>query len=270
MGERYLDVVALQVDDGVEGVVGHAVFQQVLQTVTAEDAATVIHDGQSDVQVGVVAQHVLHDVVVEAVALEELVVAVGLEVDVGAVLVLRVFRDVADELAAFEGGLAHLAVAERLHLEMGAQRINGLDANAVQADGLLEGLRVVLTAGIEDADGLDELALRNAAAIVADGDAQVVLDGDLDAVARIHLELVDGVVNDFLQQHVDAVFGQRTVAQSADIHSWAQTNMLCTCQGFDVVVVIDEGVGCWVLGVSYLFFHIHNSVDCNVERSLAS
>ena len=32
MGEGYFDVLALQVDDGIEGIVGHAVAQQVFQT----------------------------------------------------------------------------------------------------------------------------------------------------------------------------------------------------------------------------------------------
>ena len=94
MGEGYLNILALQVDNGIEGVIGHAVFQQVLQSVAREDAATVVHDGKSCVQVGVVAQHVFHDVVLEPIVLEELGIIVGLEIDIGTILVLRVFRHV--------------------------------------------------------------------------------------------------------------------------------------------------------------------------------
>ena len=70
MGKGYLDVVTLQMDNGVEGVIGHAVFQQVLQAVARQDAPTIIHNSQPCIQVGVVTQHVLHDVVVEGVVLE--------------------------------------------------------------------------------------------------------------------------------------------------------------------------------------------------------
>ena len=197
-----------------------------------------LHDGEARIQIGVVAEHVLHDVVVEAVALEELVVAVGLEVDIGTVLVLRVLGDVVDEFAELESGLAHLAVAEGVHLEVAAQRVDGLDTHTVQTDRLLEGLRVVLATGVQHADGFNHLTLRNAAAIVADRDAQVGLDGDFNAVAGLHLELVNAVVDDFLQQHVDAVLREGTVAQSANIHTRAQSDMLCARQGFNVVVVV--------------------------------
>ena len=229
MGEGYLDVVALQMDNGVQGIVRHAVLQQVFQPVTRQDATTVIHDGQAGIQVGVVAQHVLDDVVLELVVLEQLGVGIGLEEDERAVLVLRILGGVADEFSAFEGGTAHLAVAIAGHLEVRAQRIDGLDTDTVQTNTFLEGLRVVLTTRVEHRHGLNHLALRNATAIVADSDAQVVLDVNLDAVAGMHLELVDGVVDDFLQQHINAVFGQRTVTQTTNVHTWSQANVLGTC-----------------------------------------
>ena len=94
MGEGYLDIVAFEVDNGIEGVIGHAVFQQVLQSVTRENAPPVVHDGKSGIQIGVVAQHVLHNVVMKPIVLEELGIVVGLEVDIGTAFVVRLFRHV--------------------------------------------------------------------------------------------------------------------------------------------------------------------------------
>ena len=86
VGESHLDVLALHVDDVVETVIGHVVGKKILQTVAAQDATTIVHDGKARIEIGVVAKHRLHDVIVEAVVLEESVV--GLEKDVGSVLIL--------------------------------------------------------------------------------------------------------------------------------------------------------------------------------------
>ena len=47
VGQRDFDVLALQVDDGVERVVGHSVFQQVFQAVARQDSPTVVHYRQT-------------------------------------------------------------------------------------------------------------------------------------------------------------------------------------------------------------------------------
>ena len=121
---------------------------------------------------------------------------------------------------------------------MTAQGVDGLHTDTVQTHGLLERLGVVLTTGIQHRYRLDHLALRDATAIVADGDTQVIVDGHLDTVACLHLELVDGVVDDLFQQHVDTIFGQRAVAQTTDIHTWTGTHMLHITQMTDVLVII--------------------------------
>ena len=108
--EGNLNVLALQVDYRIERVVGQAVFQEVFKSVSRENAPTVVHDGQAGVQVGVVAQHRLHDVVVEAVVLKHRVV--GLEIDVCARLVVGLLGDVGFQLATFERGPSDHAVAE--------------------------------------------------------------------------------------------------------------------------------------------------------------
>ena len=201
----------------------------------------------------VVAEHGLHDVGVEGVAGEER--RIRLEEDVCAVLVLRLLGGVARELPSLERGAAHVAVAVGAHLEARAEGVDGLHAHAVEADALLERLRVVLAAGVEHAHGLDELALGYAAAVVAHADAEVLVDVHLDAVAGVHLELVDGVVYHFLQEHVYAVFGQRAVAQPPDVHPGAGAHVLHVRQVAYVVVGVFYGL----LALRYVFFFGHAS-----------
>ena len=203
---------------------------------TTENAPSVIHDGETSVQVSIVAEHVFYDIIVETVLLEQRIVR--FEIYVGTCFVLRIFCDVRLQDASLESCLTHLSVTIAGHLEMRTQRIHRLYTHTIQTYGLLESLRVVLTTSVQHADGFDELALRDASSIVTNGDAQVFVDGDFQSVACLHLKLVDGVINDFFQQNVDTVFGQRAVAQTSDIHSWTSADVLHIRQVPDVVVVI--------------------------------
>ena len=236
MCEGNLDILAHDVDDGVEFRHGHVVLQQVLQSVAALDAPSVVHDGEPRVQIGVVAKHRLHKLLVELVVLEQRVV--GTEVDVGSVLVLRVAGLVADELAFLEDEGSHFSLAVALHLEAGTEGVDGLHAHAVESYALLEGLGVVFSARVEHAHGLHELSLRDSAAVVAHAHGLVVFNVYLNPVAGVHLELIDTVVDDLLEQHVDSVFGQRAVAESADIHARSGAHVLHVGEVADVVVGI--------------------------------
>ena len=97
MGEGNLYVLALEVDDGVQRVCRHGVDKQVLKAVAALDAPAVIHYGKPAVKVSVVAEHGLHELIVERIVLEERIVR--LKEYVRAVLVMRRLRLVALELA---------------------------------------------------------------------------------------------------------------------------------------------------------------------------
>ena len=204
MGEGNLDIIALQMDDGIEGIAGHTVFQQILQTMTRENATTIIHDDQSRIQIGIVAQHVFHNLIVELIVVEHR--CVGLEIDIGAVLILCRFCDIAGQFATLESRLAHLTITITMHLEMRTQRIHSLHTHTIQSDRLLESLRIKLSAGVQDTDGIDELTLRDASTIVAHRNAMIILNVHLNTVACLHLELVDRVVEHLFQQHIDAVF----------------------------------------------------------------
>ena len=243
MGEGYLDVVALHVDYGVETGGGHIVGEEVLQTIATGNATTIIHDGESLIEIGVVAEHRLYDVVVELVVLEQGVAVVGFEENECAVLIGGGSGGVASELALLEHEMAHLAVAIGLHLEVATEEIDCLDADTIESYGLLEGFGVVLTTGVELADSLNELALRDASTIVADRDTEIVLNIYLDALASVHTKLINGVVDDFLEQDIDTVFGQRTVAQSADIHTRTGADVLHVGEVANILVTIFYG--CW-------------------------
>ena len=82
------------------------------------DSLSVVHDGQSGVQVGVVAQQVLHEFFVELVVLEEGVV--WFKIDVCTIIFLRVFRHITDKCPFLEDNFAYLPVAETPCLEVGA------------------------------------------------------------------------------------------------------------------------------------------------------
>ena len=56
VGEGYFYVFALEVYDGVEGLRGHGVGEQVFESVAREYAVAIEHYGEAGVEVGVVAQ----------------------------------------------------------------------------------------------------------------------------------------------------------------------------------------------------------------------
>jgi len=110
MGKGDLDVFALHVNNLIETFIGHIVGQQILQTMTAEDAATIVHDGESGVQISIVAEHRLHEIIVERIVLEQGIIR--FEEDEGTILVLGIFGLVAFQNTFLELQMAHLAVTE--------------------------------------------------------------------------------------------------------------------------------------------------------------
>ena len=234
--EGNLNVLTLQMDNGIEPVIGHTVAEQILQSMSGENATAVVHDGQSGVQIGIVAKHVFHDFIVKGVIQEQRIV--GFEMNIGTILILRVLRLVADHFTTFEDGHTHLTITVATHLKVAAQRIDGLHADTIQTNRLLKGLGVVLTASVQHRDRLDHLSLGDATTIVAHRHPQVLIDRHLNTVTGLHLELIDGVVDDFLQQHIDTIFRQGAIAQATDIHTRTGTYMLHVTQMADILVII--------------------------------
>ena len=222
--------------DGIERVCRHRVDEQVLQAVAALDTAAVVHDRETTVEIGIVAEHRLHKLVMERIVLEQRVV--GLEEDISTVLILRRLSLIADELAALKDECAHLSLTITLHLKVGAEGVDSLHTDTVQTDTLFKCLGIILTTGIQHRHGFHKLTLWDATAIVAHGDAEVVLNIHLNAVTGIHLKLIDGVVDDLLQQDIDTVFRQVAIPQSSDIHARTCPHMLHIRQVSDIVVSV--------------------------------
>src|SRR5574344_218854 len=137
MGKSNLNVLTLQMDDGIEGIRSHAVFQQVLQAVARKDPTAIVHDGQPGIEIGIVAEHVLHDFIMEFIVQEQR--GIRLKKDVGTGFFSRILRSVTLYLTALEGGYAHLPGAVGVHLEMGTQSVHSLHAHPIQPYRLLEG-----------------------------------------------------------------------------------------------------------------------------------
>ena len=116
MGESNLYILAHDMNDRIQAVVGHIVVQQVFKTITALYTATIIHDGQSRVEVGIVAQHHLYNLAMEGVVLEESVIR--LKIYVCTILILSLRSLVRNENTFLEGKMSHLTITKRLHLEV--------------------------------------------------------------------------------------------------------------------------------------------------------
>ena len=53
----------------------------------------------------------------------------------------------------------------------------------------------------------------------------MVVNVDFNLLARTHDEFVDGVVDNFLDEHVNAVVRALSVAKFTDVHTGAQTDV---------------------------------------------
>ncbi len=239
MGERRLEVALLDVDDRVEGVTLQVVLQQVEETVLGVVALVVVVHRQAPVQVAIVPDALLDILADEVVVAEKL--AVGDKLDEGASIGTVVGLDaaVAGQLAVGEFGATALAVAEGLHLEVAAEGIHGLGTHAVQSHRLLENLAVVFGAGIELRHRLDKFSEGDAATVVADGHAALgEVNLHLYFLAESGSELIDGIINHLLDEHVDAVVVARAVAQFTDVHTRTEPYVLHILEMDDTLVVI--------------------------------
>ena len=236
VGDGHLDVVARKVDRRIERLFGHVFVEQIQQAVFRNVAVAVEIERQPQVQVRIVAHHLLDVFEVVGILAEDLLV--DAERDEGAVFLAHAALPPVAHLEPLgEGHRAGLAVAYRTGRELAGKHVNGLDADAVQADGLLEGRAAVLTTGVHLADGRRERLEGNAAAVVAHRN-HVVGDRNVDLTAGTHDELVHRVVHDLLDEDVNAVVGLGAVAQLADIHAGAQTDMLPRRKRNDGVVAV--------------------------------
>ena len=123
------------------------------------------------------------------------------------------------------------------HEEVLGERVDGLGADAVQADGELENFVVVLGAGVDLGDAVHDFAEGNAPSIIAHGD-DVALNADLDLLARTHDEFIDGIVDDLLEEDVAAVIVVGAIPEAPDVHAGAQPDVFEGGEGLDFALVV--------------------------------
>ena len=222
-------------DQGIQGRFAHVLRHQIQQAVFALVGLAVEHEREALLEVGVVLHHALHKLHVEGIVSEHL--RVRGEADISAVFFGRWFNGGIQEDPPAEMGVGALAVAVGSYIEVHRHGVYGFGTHTVHAHALLEVGVVKLSSGVELGSGVHHFVKGNAAPEVPHRD-RFVLDGDVDALAEAHGELVDGVVHDFLQEHIDTISLAVSVAQSADIHARPAADMLVPFQGLDGIVVV--------------------------------
>ena len=127
-------------------------------------------------------------------------------------------------------------------MQLLGQRVDDRHADAVQAAGDLVAAAVAeLAAGVQDGqhdlDGRQALLLHDrdgdAAPVVDDGDGVVRMDVDGDLGAEAGQRLVDGVVDDLVDEMVQAHHAGRS-----DVHAGALAHRLQAFQDGDVLRVV--------------------------------
>src|SRR5574344_44142 len=129
MRESYLNILTFNMYDRIDDIIRHLIVKQILQTVSAQNPPAVIHDGQSAVQISIIAEHRLDDIIMEPIVLKER--SIRLEVYVCTRLIVRRFSHVPLGQSALEYRFPHLSVAIRTHLEVKTERIDSLDSHAL-------------------------------------------------------------------------------------------------------------------------------------------
>src|SRR5262249_11301079 len=92
-------------------------------------------------------------------------------------------------------------------------------------------------AGVDLRNAVDDFAQRNPAAEVAHGH-RLVFDGDVDFLPVAHDVLIDGVVDDLLEQDVGAVIVMRAVPDAPDVHAGAQPDVFEGGERLDLALVV--------------------------------
>ena len=193
VGKGHFDILALDVDEGIKGILGKVFPEQVLEPVLGSKTLSVVYDGEASVEESVIAQHALHVFITKAVFLEHR--GVGNKGDEGSVLLIGRLVLLVKGLRFAAGKIdpTRLAFPEGLDVELIRESVNGLDSHPIQSDGFLEGLRIVLRPSVNLRRAVEQFLKGNAPAVVAHLHL-VTVRLDLDLLAEAHNELVDAVI----------------------------------------------------------------------------
>ena len=243
--DRHLDVVSLQMDDGIERCGCHIILQEIEEAITGDEAGAIEVNRQTRLEVGIHPDHTVDELLLVAVVAED--VRIGVVVDEGAIVLTRCGHYVAllDELPLLEDDCLHRPIAVGGDSHTGREGVDRLKPDAIEPDRLLEDLVVVLRTGIHRAYSLGKRALRDTSTVVADGDVAmlILVDRDVDVLTVPHRILVDGVVDHLLEEDVDTIIGSSTVAQLTDVHTGTEPDVLHRIEGNDLILLV-EGVRC--------------------------
>ena len=124
------------------------------------------------------------------------------------------------------------------HQEFPGKGVDGLGADAVEADAELENVIVVFGAGVDLGDAIHHFAQGDAAPEIAHAD-RGAFDADLHLLAIAHDEFVNGVIDDLLEQDVAAVIVMGAVADAPDVHAGAQADVFEGGKRFDFAFVVN-------------------------------
>ena len=158
-------------------------------------------------------------------------------------LVVPVISSSAGGRAALVALLVDLTVAPDFEIERLRQRVDDRDADAVQPARHLVAVVVELAAGVQhrehDFGGRFAAGVpidRNAAAVVDDGHRSVDVNGDVDLIAEAGERLVDGVVDDLVDEMMQPGRPGR-----ADVHRGPLADGLQPLEDLDLVggIVVD-------------------------------
>ena len=245
-------VFALEVDGLLEAVGDLLALVQELDEVDdAAGVAELVHArgelalvGEGDLEAAVQERHLLEAVVQGVVVVDRGLedVGVGPEGDRGACgLGLAHDLHLLGGLAAGKGHLVDVAVAAYLHHELAGEGVHDGAAHTMEAAGDLVGRVVELAAGVQDReDDLKRRDLlggvlvdRDASAVVGNGDRVVCVDGHGNLAAEAGKRLVDGVVDNLVDQVVQAARARR-----ADVHARTLANRVEALENLDLATVV--------------------------------
>ena len=152
----------------------------------------------------------------------------------------------AGRVAAGEFHLMFIAVAIDREDEPFGEGINAGDTDAVETAGDFVGRVVEFTTGVENGEGdfaggflFDGMDIdRNTAAIIRHGDGVIDIDNDFDVAAVAGERFVNGIVDDFIDEMVEAAF-----MCVANIHGRAFADGFQAFQNGDLRGIVFGGIG---------------------------
>src|SRR5258706_998239 len=220
------------------GAVGLQIFHyEIEETVPRLERLAVINKFQAGVEVAVMAQASFDVLRLELDFLKD--GRIGLEADECTVRFIAGFAFLlVFELALLEGGLDKFALAMAADEEFLRERIHSLGANSIQPDAELEHVIVVFGAGVDLRYAIDDFSEGNAAPEITDRNC-FVRDRDLDLLTVAHNEFIDAVIDDLFEQDIAAIVVMGAIADAANVHAGAQSDMFEGRERLDFTLVVN-------------------------------